>query len=142
MAEHVGHERLKAAGRPVTGGAFSSSSSSSSSISRFEGTDGRGCGKARPWLWILPIRCQLAPPFDPLRVPSKPLAPLVQARKNETGHSNPIARHPAPAAPFNNILSPMRQDYACLQSATVIHFAARGIKRYSLARRKGGEDVY
>jgi hypothetical protein len=25
----------------------------------------------------------------------------------------------------------MRQDYACLQSATVIHFAARGIKRYS-----------
>jgi hypothetical protein len=49
MAEHVGHERLKAEGRPFTCGAFSSSSSSSSSssISRFEGTDGRGCGKAR-----------------------------------------------------------------------------------------------
>jgi hypothetical protein len=30
----------------------------------------------------------------------------------------------------------MRQDYACLQSATVIHFAARGIKRYSLATRE------
>ncbi len=29
----------------------------------------------------------------------------------------------------------MRQDYACLQSATVIHFAARGIKRYSLAQK-------
>jgi hypothetical protein len=42
MAEHVGHERLKAVGRPVTCGAFSSSSSSS--ISRFEGADGRGCG--------------------------------------------------------------------------------------------------
>jgi fluoride exporter len=26
----------------------------------------------------------------------------------------------------------MRQDYACLQTATVIHFAARGIKRYSV----------
>jgi len=36
-----------------------------------------------------------------------------------------------PAAPFNNILSLMRQEYTCLQSATVIHFAARGIKRYS-----------
>jgi hypothetical protein len=49
MAEYVGHERLKAVRRPVTCGAFSSSSSSSSSssISRFEGADGRGCGKAR-----------------------------------------------------------------------------------------------
>jgi hypothetical protein len=37
---------------------------------------------------------------------------------------------------FNNILSLMRQDYACLQSATVIHFAARGIKRYSLGMKK------
>jgi hypothetical protein len=30
----------------------------------------------------------------------------------------------------------MRQDYACLQTATVIHFAARGIKRYSLDLEK------
>jgi hypothetical protein len=37
------------------------------------------------------------------------------------------------ATPFNNILSHMRQDYACLQTATAIHFAARGIKRYSFA---------
>jgi hypothetical protein len=29
----------------------------------------------------------------------------------------------------------MRQDYACLQLATVIHFAARGIKRYSFDER-------
>ena len=31
------------------------------------------------------------------------------------------------------MISHMRQEYACLQTATVIHFAARGINRYSLA---------
>jgi hypothetical protein len=40
MAEYLGHERLKAEGRPITCGAFSSSSSSS--ISQFEGPEGRG----------------------------------------------------------------------------------------------------
>jgi hypothetical protein len=30
----------------------------------------------------------------------------------------------------------MRQDYACLQTATVIHFAARGIKRYSFGKTR------
>jgi hypothetical protein len=68
----------------------------------------------------------LGSPFDPLRVPATPLASFIQTRRNEKGHSNPIARHPAPAAPFNNILSLMRQDYACLQSATVIHLPHEG----------------
>ena len=56
---------------------------------------------------------------------------LCSGAQERNGAFKPHSHLSAPAAPFNNILSPMRQDYACLQSATVIHFAARGIKRYS-----------
>jgi hypothetical protein len=48
------------------------------------------------WIASRPIRRQWGPPFDPLRVHATPLASFIQTRRNETGHSNPIAIYRPP----------------------------------------------
>ena len=67
---------------------------------RLDGPLGRSPAPMRKngpvWIASRLIRRQSGPPFDPLRVHAKPLAPFIQTRRNEKGHSNPIARHPAP----------------------------------------------
>ena len=59
--------------------------------------------------------------------PDKERTFLLSSKPN--GAFKPHSPSTGPAAPFNNIFSLMRQEYACLQTATVIHFAARGINR-------------
>jgi hypothetical protein len=51
------------------------------------------------WIASQPIWRHLGPPFEPLRIHAKPLALFVQARRNETGHSNPIAIYRPPRLP-------------------------------------------
>lgn len=94
-------------------------------ITRPDEPRGRSCARARKNRPVLgaprPIRMRSDPRFTRLRAQVRPPAPAYRTRQDRAGHSNPIARHPTPAAPFNNILSPMRQETACLDSGTVLH---------------------